>query len=302
MNLIKKYYFLGLLILFGGAFCTCRMISHDPAAKPAGLMIHWQAHRGGGAHDAPDNTMAAFQYAWSLGGIPEADIRTTLDSVIICLHDGTLARTTDAPAPIASVKIRTLRFEQVRRWDAGIKFDSAHQGERVPSLAEVFAAMKGFPQRQLYLDLKDVDLKKLGRMIDSLNLGKQILIASSHQDECRALKGLARRVRTMLWIGGSAGEIEEKFKRAADNGFDGLDQVQLHLNDNADSLRWRYELSPEFIEQAVHLSKKCGRDLEVFVKEFDERSVNRLLDMGIRWYATDEPKRFAQIIEGWQKR
>lgn len=51
--------------------------------------VFWQAHRGGGAHDAPDNTLAAMQATWKLGGIPEADIRTTRDGVMIDL-DGTL--------------------------------------------------------------------------------------------------------------------------------------------------------------------------------------------------------------------
>ena len=60
--------------------------------------IYWQAHRGGDGHEAPDNTLCAMKYGWSLGGIPEADIRVTRDHEVVCLHDNTLARTTDAPS------------------------------------------------------------------------------------------------------------------------------------------------------------------------------------------------------------
>ena len=63
--------------------------------------IYWQAHRGGGGHEAPDNTLYAMEYGWSLGGIPEADIRVTADREVVCLHDNTLARTTDAPPELA---------------------------------------------------------------------------------------------------------------------------------------------------------------------------------------------------------
>ena len=56
--------------------------------------IFWQAHRGAGTTDAPDNTMAAFRYTWSLGGIPEADIHTTKDGVAVYFLNS------DAPMPL----------------------------------------------------------------------------------------------------------------------------------------------------------------------------------------------------------
>ncbi|HPI72680.1 MAG TPA: glycerophosphodiester phosphodiesterase family protein [bacterium] len=263
--------------------------------------IYWQAHRGGGTHDRPDNTMAAFQYAWQLGGIPEADIRTTRDGVIICLHDETLARTTDAPAEVASVKAHLLDFGEIRKWDAGVKFAPDYQGEKVPSLLEVLNAMSGQPERELYMDIKQVDLVKTGRLIDSLHVAKQILVASPKQAECKTLRSLAAGVRSMLWIGGSAQEIADKFARAAENGFDGLDQVQIHLNDRKEPSPWRYEVDPALLQDALQQTARNGIDLEVFVKQFTEADLHALLDLGIRWYATDEPRRFAQSVQNWRK-
>ena len=41
--------------------------------------VRWQAHRGGGADDMPDNTLVSFRYGWELGAIPEAGVRALLD-------------------------------------------------------------------------------------------------------------------------------------------------------------------------------------------------------------------------------
>ncbi len=262
--------------------------------------VFWQAHRGGGAHDAPDNTLAAMHATWKLGGIPEADIRTTKDGVMICLHDNTPARTTTAPAELANCKVAQLDFSQIRQWDAGIRFSSEYKGEKVPSLMEVFSVMQENSKRQLYMDIKEVDLIRLGQIIDSLGLGRQILVASSKQNECKTLRDAAVGVRSMLWIGGSAQEIEEKFNRAAETGFDGLDQVQLHLNDAVEKQQWRYQLSADMLKKALRQCQQAGIDLEVFAYHFAESDIHALLDLGIRWYATDEPKRFAAAVASWQ--
>lgn len=293
---------LGILILCLAAFtfyavaCTDSIFSQDRKNEK----IYWQAHRGGGAHDRPDNTMVAFHYAWKLGGIPEADIRTTRDGVIICLHDETLARTTDAPAELASIQARLLDLAEIRKWDAGVRFAPDYQGEKVPTLLEVLIAMSGHPDRELYMDIKEVDLVKTGRMIDSLHVAEQILVASPKQEECKTLRHLAAGVRSMLWIGGSAQEIADKFARAAGTGFDGLDQVQIHLNDRKQPSTWRYEVERALLQDALHQTAKNGIDLEVFVKGFTDADLHALLDLGIRWYATDEPNRFAQAVANWR--
>jgi len=269
-------------------------------AKDVDDNIYWQAHRGGGAHDAPDNTMGAFMYTWKLGGIPEADIRTTKDGIIICLHDATLARTTNAPEIIGKTKVDALSFRQIRKWDAGVKFSEKFKGEVVPTLKEVFSKMKGHSDRQVYLDIKDVDLKRLGKMIDEYKVNKQILIASPRQSDCKTLKKITKNLRTMIWLGGSSDEIKRKFAKVVESGFAGVDQVQLHLNDKKKIYGYRYQLEFDFVKQALQISRKADIDLEVFPFKFNEASLHELLDTGIRWFATDEPKRFTETINQWR--
>ena len=270
---------------------------HAPADQ-----VFWQAHRGAGTKDAPDNTMAAFQYTWDLGGIPEADIHTTADGVIICLHDRTLARTTTAPHEIRDKNVKTLTFEEIRKWDAGIKLRAEFQGERVPALEEVFQAMQEHHQRQVYLDIKAVDLKVLGELIEQYGVNKQVLIASPRQSDCQTLKQLTIGLRTMIWIGGSPSDIKRRFARVVDSNFAGVDQVQLHLHDHRGRRPFRYQLERDFLVGALQTTHDANVDLEVFPFKFDDTSLHELLDIGIRWFATDEPKRFKQTISTWREK
>ena len=72
------------------------------------------AHRGG-AEDAHENTLQAFDAAISLGyQYLETDVHLTADGVLVAFHDSVLDRVTDRTGSIAS-----LSFEQVREADAG---------------------------------------------------------------------------------------------------------------------------------------------------------------------------------------
>ncbi|WP_068776825.1 glycerophosphodiester phosphodiesterase family protein [Paenibacillus sp. FJAT-26967] len=262
--------------------------------------VYWQAHRGGGAYERPDNTMAANLYAWSLGGIPEADIRTTRDGIIVCLHDETPARTTTAPDDVKDRLVSSFTFEEIRQWDAGVKFSESFKGERIPSLKEVFEEMSGRPERLFYLDLKEVDLQQLGALIDEYGVHEQVIFTHNVQDNCKRMKTIASGVRSMLWIGGNAERIQETFLQARQSEFDGLDQIQLHLKKSGqDGAVWPYALEPAFLEDALAAAQNAGLDLEVFPFEFEEASIHALLDIGIRWYATDEPAKFVQSVRSW---
>ncbi len=94
------------------------------------------AHRGASKH-APENTLAAFELAIQLGApAVELDVKLTGDQQVVVLHDATLDRTTDGKGPLSA---HTL--EAVKQLDAGSHFSPEFRNERVPTLAEVFAAI-----------------------------------------------------------------------------------------------------------------------------------------------------------------
>ncbi len=260
--------------------------------------VYFQAHRGG-LREVPEHTLETYRYAWNLGGLPEADIYTTRDDVIICIHDQTLARTTNAPDSIKNKDVSELTFAQIRQMDAGIYFGLQFAGQKVPALAEVFEELKAHPEWQLYLDLKKVDLEKLGALIEGYGVGRQIIFAHNLQENLVRFSQIAPEVRTMLWIGGTPEEIQGKFQAALDSGFEGLNQVQLHLHNKSSEQGIEYLLDESFLKDALEQTRKAGIDLEVLPFEFDDTSLHRLLDLGIRWYATDYPQRFRDSVNRW---
>ena len=72
--------------LFADESDTWNVRDHIPLRE-----ITVQAHRGAGVL-APENSIEAFEIAWRLGAIPEADIRMTKDGMIVSFHDNNFAR------------------------------------------------------------------------------------------------------------------------------------------------------------------------------------------------------------------
>ncbi len=262
--------------------------------------VCWQFHQSTN-EEMPQNTMEAFVYAWDLGGIPELDIRTTKDKVIIAFHDDTPDRTASTDQSFENKKISECTLEEIKGWDAGSKLDDKYKGIQVPTLEETLQAMTGYPDRLVYLDLKDVDLSALAKMIQDYHLAEQVIFTHKNQQNCITMKQYLKNMKTMLWIGGKGQAIKDKFNTALQNDFEGLDQVQLHLNDLENFTDWRYQLEPSFLEHAVKEVTNRGLDLEVLPYKFDKDTLFALLDMGIYWYAVDEPKRFLSYVQQWRQ-
>lgn len=268
--------------------------------------IYWQAHRGGGGKEAPDNTLYAMNYGWSLGGIPEADIRVTADNEIVCLHDNTLARTTDAPAELASLPVRSLTLEQVQRYDAGRKFDERCAGQHVPALREVFAIMSASPEKMLYCDIKNYDseafpflLKGFKTLAEEYGVVSQLIVAGcDYALNCR-FKEEMPGIHTLHWLGAwgegnHAAKKLEQFRELADVGFKHIDIVQFHLEFIAEPADgWHYDLTQQELRDAF---AAIGESLEVFPFDFTKNSIEQLLKLGITQYATDEPSRFSTYL------
>lgn len=102
------------------------------------------AHRGDSRH-CPENTVAAFRAASTAGvAMQEFDVQQTRDGVLVCLHDSTLDRTTDAPTKLGpGALLAQTTWPVLQALDAGGWHGPNHRGERVPSLAAALACMRG---------------------------------------------------------------------------------------------------------------------------------------------------------------
>jgi glycerophosphoryl diester phosphodiesterase len=103
------------------------------------------AHRGASAW-APENTLAAFRLAVEHGAPAiELDVKLTADQEVVVLHDQTVDRTTNGHGDL-----RSFNLADLRKLDAGGYFGTQYQGERIPTLVEVFEAVG----KQVYVNVE----------------------------------------------------------------------------------------------------------------------------------------------------
>lgn len=100
------------------------------------------AHRGD-SRNHPENTLAAFRAARELGVVmQEFDVQATRDGALVCLHDASLDRTTDAARRLGpGALVAQTTTAELGGLDAGSWRGAAHAGLRIPSLAEALAVL-----------------------------------------------------------------------------------------------------------------------------------------------------------------
>ncbi len=163
-----------------------------------------QSHRGAGVL-APENTLSAFELGWKLNCVPEADVRTTKDGVIVAFHDNNFARVVVNVTPeLAKRGVKDLTFADLQKLDVG-------DGQRVLKMSDIFAkAMSGKPDRRMYLDIKQVDFDQLAREVKAAGVEKQVILATPRHGDIRKWRSLVPDGQTLLWVGSSSDEGLEK--------------------------------------------------------------------------------------------
>ncbi len=134
-------------------------------------------HRGASAA-APENTLAAFDLAMSLGAdAVELDAKLSKDGVPVVMHDPTVDRTTDERGRVADLTLADLK-----KLDAGSWKDAKYTGERVPTLAEVFEAVGS----RLWINVELTNYTTRGdgleaavvALIHKVNLQRRVILSS----------------------------------------------------------------------------------------------------------------------------
>jgi len=147
------------------------------------------AHRGNQVA-CPENTLAAFRQAFADGAdIIETDLHLTADGVFVCIHDGTVDRTTDGHGPVAELTLAQLKMVSA---SCGRPEFAA---ERVPTLAELTALLP--PGVVLALELKtdrflEPDVcRRLAAELAAAGVRERTVVLSFHMDRVRAVQAVA---------------------------------------------------------------------------------------------------------------
>ncbi|HEX8182839.1 MAG TPA: glycerophosphodiester phosphodiesterase family protein [Candidatus Saccharimonadales bacterium] len=229
--------------------------------------MHIIAHRGASGYQ-PENTLAAFQKAISLGAdIVELDVFVLRTGEVVVMHDDTVDRTTNGRG-----KIRDYSLEAVRKLDAGA-------GEKVPLLSEVFdlvhkrvrinIEMKGRGIARPVAELIAVYVDEKG-WSDS-----QFIVSSSNYTELRRFAQLRPTVRIGTLFRGSP-----PYRRVLTNRDYGFSANLALANATAQSIREAH-----------------NRGLKVYVYTVNsKRDAQRLRSLKVDGVFTDYPDRILAAV------
>ncbi|HEY2573505.1 MAG TPA: glycerophosphodiester phosphodiesterase family protein [Verrucomicrobiaceae bacterium] len=284
-----------------------------------------QSHRGAGVL-AEENTVAAFELGWKLGTYPECDLRTTTDGVIVTFHDENFSRVVKGVSPeLAKKGVKDLTYEELMKLDVGAWKGDAFVGRRVSRLSDAFAAMRGRPERHLYLDIKNVDFKQLAAEVRAAGAERQIVLASPKPDQIREWKTLVPESDTLLWMRGSEADLRKRIDALRKDGFTGITQLQIHIFPNktieealkiaaitpdkikttvesAKSSANRFTLSDDFIIELGRELRKHNILFQSLPYTSDTSVYAQLLDLGLASFATDYPDVTMREIKAYYDR
>jgi glycerophosphoryl diester phosphodiesterase len=229
------------------------------------------AHRGG-ALEAPENTMKAFEYAVGLGyRYLETDAYATRDGVLISFHDDKLDRVTDAQG-----QIEALTWRQVGEARIGGR-------EPIPLMEDLLTR---WPEVRINIDPKhDAAIAPLIALIKRLGAEARVCIGSfSDRRIQQVVDAFDGRVCTSL------GPLGVRRLKAASMGWptwrwrQGCAQVPVK-NGRMTIVTRRFVKAAE------------ARGLQVHVWTIDEEAeMERLIDLGVHGLMTDRPALLKRVL------
>jgi glycerophosphoryl diester phosphodiesterase len=254
------------------------------------FVIH--SHRGAGEM-APENTITAFELGWKLGTVPEADIRTTKDGVIVAFHDANFKRTVfGADEELKNKGVEDLTYAELSRLDVGGWMGERYAGLRVPTMAEVFDRLRARPRHQLCIDFKHVDLVQLAGLVRKHGVEKQVVLATTDYEIIRKWKQLLPKGETLLWMAGTEEHLKGRVEKLRSENFAGITHFQFHPRENKDkSSPEPFTISRAFLRASGDEVRRHGILYQAFPRGItDPKLYWQLLDLGVASFSTDHPE------------
>ncbi|HEX8521165.1 MAG TPA: glycerophosphodiester phosphodiesterase family protein [Tepidisphaeraceae bacterium] len=254
-----------------------------------------QSHRGAGEL-APENTIEAFELGWKLGTVPECDLRTTKDGVIVTFHDENFGRVVvGASEELKKKGVKDVTFDEVKKLDVG-------QGRHVITISQAFEAMKDKPERRMYLDIKNVDLDQLARLAKEAGVENRVILASTKYDIIQHWKKLVPDGQTLLWMGGDEPKLVKRIEELRKNDFAAVTQLQIHIHPEVTTSNVKLQPSDRFLLDLGKELRSRGILFQTLpYAKFDPRIYHRLLDLGVQSFATDQPDQLLAAVKEYYK-
>jgi glycerophosphoryl diester phosphodiesterase len=229
-------------------------------------------HRGA-AGTAPENTLASFRKALSIGvDAIEFDIHRTRDGEIVVHHDFSLERTTTGSGAISD-----LTLAEIKQADAGCKFSAEFAGERVPTLLELVETIPA--PVILFLEIKAGSFKypgieeELAAFLTKHNLVERTNISSFDHFALLKMRQLLPTVQTGMLFSGRP-----------------VDPVAMAKACGATALHPNYAT---FTKEQVAEAHAAGLTVNVWTPNTPE-AIAYCYDLGVDGHITDFPERLRE--------
>ncbi|UYG05705.1 glycerophosphoryl diester phosphodiesterase membrane domain-containing protein [Halomonas sp. LR3S48] len=251
------------------------------------------AHRGSSIA-APENTLSAIERAnEDRAHYVEIDVRLTADGEVVLYHDRSLQRLTGDPR-----NLHDMTLDELREFDVGSWFGDAFVGERIPTLDEAFAAVRG--KSALMIDMKP-DPGAEDALVEA------VLDALERETEARR-ECLARVTPAQAARCGSPDVSGET--RLAVMSTRVLDMIKEREPDlrvtllaqlvmpgtldrrSFDALGLRHN---RITDNEIRLARELGYEVHAWTVN-DRARMSQMIDLGVDAIITDYPDRLAELI------
>lgn len=266
-----------------------------------------QSHRGGGAL-TPENTLESFHATWKMGALPEADLHTTSDGVIVAFHDANFARVVKDIAPELREKgVQDVTWDELSRLDVGAWQGEEFAGQRVCRVEDIFAALRENHKSGLYLDIKNVHLPQLADLARQIEVEKRVILASPREQTLREWIGLIPQGQTLLWMGirntGDEAALRNRLAELGTEDFVGLTQLQIHVEATPNGEGWSFKPSLGFMREVAAQLRDHGVLFQSLPWNCAEDAVYRaLLEAGVASFASDYPEVALRVLREWHQK
>lgn len=243
------------------------------------------AHRGGSS-EAPENSLAAFARATTLGfRYLETDARLTADGVLVCMHDPDIARVSDRVGAVAQLTYAELAAARLVG-PAGVS------DQRIPRLEDLFAT---WPAARLNIDAKeDRAVAPLAELVNRLGALDRVCMGAFSDARIAELRArLGEGLCTAL------GPRSVARLRARSIG------VPLRAPDGVVAqvpVKMSYRVGPLPLPLPVvdrlflRAATKVGVVVHVWTVD-KAAEMQRLLDLGVGGLMTDEPSTLRSVLQ-----
>ncbi len=181
------------------------------------------AHRGG-SKLAPENTLAAFKNAMTLGvDMIEIDVILSKDKEVVVIHDDRIDRTTNG-----SGIVKEMNLSEIQKYSAGDWFDSKYKDEKIPTLNQVMNLING--KVKLLIEIKGGDEEypglenKVIEIIEKYNAFNWVIVQSFNEQTVLRVKKGNKKIITFYLLGKNGVQYLEELQKIdrIENKYDGL--------------------------------------------------------------------------------